>query len=444
MTPKQTLPVIHPHAAGIDVGSVTHYVAVGQQSEDVRSFGCYTEDLHALSHWLTEQGITTIAMESTGSYWKGLFQRLQQDGFEVLLVNGKHTRNVKGRKTDVLDCQWIQRLHSLGLLSGSFLPDASTAALRQYVRQREYLIEQQAAYIKKIESALRQMNIRLDAALSDIVGQSGRAILEAILSGERDASVLATLVNHRVRKSKAEIERSLTGEWKEEYLFEMQLSFELYNVIQSKIAACDSQIEGLLTESMQQKEVVENVTTVKKKKNKNAPKMDLQSVSTQLSGGVNLYQIEGVSDATVLALLSETSFNLSKFPSAKHFASWLALSPNNKVSGGKTLSSHTAHHNNRLAQAFRRAANAIGNMKKGALNQFFRRIAYRYGRMAAITATARKLAVIIYNMLTKKEAYRYEETVIYTERLRRLQLKNMQKKITALNIKPDELHFITV
>ena len=171
--------------------------------------------------------------------------------------------------------------------------------------------------------------------------------------------------------------------------------------------------------------------------------MDLQPISTQLSGGVNLYQIEGVSHATVLSLLSETGFDLSKFPSAKHFASWLALSPNNRVSGGKTLSSHTAHHNNRLAQAFRRAANAIGNMKKGALNRFFRRIAYRYGRMAAITATARKLAVIIWNMLTKKEAYRYEETVIYTERLRRLQLKSMQKKINALGIKSDELHFAT-
>lgn len=443
MTPKQTLPVIHAHAAGIDVGSTIHYVATGQSSEDVRSFGCYTEDLHALSNWLKEQGISTIAMESTGSYWKGLFQRLQQDGFEVLLVNGKHTRNVKGRKTDVLDCQWIQRLHSLGLLSGSFLPDAFTASLRQYVRQRDYLIEQQAAYIKKIEQALRQMNIRLDAAISDIVGQSGRAILEAILAGERDAAVLATLVNWRVKKTKAEIERSLTGEWKEEYLFEMQLSYELYGIIQSKIAMCDSRIEQLLTESMQQKEVVENVTTAKKKKNKNAPRMDLQHISTQLTGGVNLYHIEGVSDAMVLSLLSETGPDLSKFSTAKHFCSWMALCPNNKVSGGKTLSSKTAHHNNRLAQAFRRAANAIGNMKKGALNQFFRRIAYRYGRMAAITATARKLAVIVYNMLTKKQAYRYEETMVYTERLRRAQLKSLQKKIKALNIKPEELNFAT-
>jgi transposase len=284
------------------------------------------------------------------------------------------------------------------------------------------------------------MNIRLDAALSDVVGQSGKAILNAILSGERDAAVLATLVNWRVKKSRAEIERSLTGEWKEEYLFEMQLSYELYQIIQSKMMMCDRRIEQLLSERMQHKEA-HPVTLAKKKKNKNAPTMNLEHISTQLTGGVNLYHIEGVSDAMVLTLLSETGLDLTKFPTAKHFTSWLALAPNNRISGGKTLSSKVSHHNNRLAQAFRRAANAIGNMKKGALNQFFRRIAYRYGRMAAITATGRKLAVIVYNMLTKREQYRYEETAVYTERLRSIQLKHMQRKINALNIKPNELSF---
>lgn len=444
MTQKQSgLPVVNLHAAGIDVGSRTHFVAVGQEQKDVRSFGCYTEDLHELSGWLKQQGITTIAMESTGSYWKGLFQRLQQDGFEVLLVNGKHTHNVKGRKTDVLDCQWIQRLHSLGLLSGSFLPDNFTATLRQYVRQRDYLIEQQASYVKKIQQSLRQMNIRLDIAIKDIVGQSGKAILEAIIGGERDPAALASLVNRRVKKGKEEIARSLTGEWKEEYLFEMMLCYDLYKVLQTKIACCDQQIERLLGNNLSQRQGADPVITVKKKKNKNAPAMNLQQISAELSGGVNLYQIEGVSDVTVLTLISETGFDLSKFVTAKHFCSWLALSPNNKVSGGKIISSKVSHHNNRLAQALRRAANAIGNMKKGSLNQFFRRIAFKYGRMAAITATARKLAVIIWNMLTRKENYRFEETIVYTERLRRIQLKNMQKKINALQIKPEELHFVT-
>jgi hypothetical protein len=235
MTQKKTqLPVVNPHAAGIDVGSRTHFVAVGQQPEDVASFGCYTADLLQLSKWLKSKGITTIALESTGTYWKGLFRQLQTDGFEVLLVNGKHTRNVRGRKTDVLDCQWIQRLHSLGLLSGSFLPDECTAVLREYVRQRDHLIEQAAIYVKKMQQSLRQMNIRLDVALRDIVGMSGKAIVQAILQGERDPYVLAALANWRVKKSKEEIALSLQGTWKDEHLFELKMSLELYEVFQQK------------------------------------------------------------------------------------------------------------------------------------------------------------------------------------------------------------------
>jgi len=444
---KTNLPVVNPHAAGIDIGSRTHFIAVGQNAEDVRSFGCYTADHVEASKYLKANGITSVAMESTGSYWKGLFQHLQHDGFEVILVNGKHTHNVKGRKTDVLDCQWIQRLHSLGLLSGSFLPDEFTAEIRQYTRNREHLIEQAAAYVKKMKQALRLMNIRLDVAIRDIMGESGRAIVESILKGNRDPLSLALLTNYRVKKSKEEIVLSLEGNWKEEYLFELQMSYDLYNIFQGKIAECDKKIDLLLQEHLSEKiakgkiQTVKNIPLVKKKSNKNAPKIDLQTISTQLSGGVNLYQIEGVSNTTVLTLISETSMDLSKFPTAKHFASWLALSPNNKISGGKVLSSHIAHHNNKLAQSLRRAANAIGNLKAGKLNQFFRRIAFKYGRMAAITATARKLAVILWNMLTKKEQYKYEETAAYNDRLRKLQLKNIQRKIAALGIMEGELKF---
>lgn len=444
------LPVVNPHAAGIDVGSKVHYVAVGQRPEDVRTFGCYTADLIQLSKWLRAKGITTIALESTGSYWKGLFQRLQSDGFEVILVNGKHTKNVSGRKTDVLDCQWIQRLHSLGLLSGSFLPDEVTSMLRQYVRQRDHIISQGAIYIKKMQQALRLMNIRLDVAISDITGKSGRAIVEAILKGERDAQILAGFAHQSVKKSKVEIALSLEGTWRQEYLYELKMSYELFCVFEQKRAECDAQIEHLITKQLQYRlqsaavnsELPDSVKKVRKKKNKNAPKMALQSMSTQWSGGVNLYHIEGVSDITVLTLLSETGFDLSKFPTAKHFCSWLALSPNNRITGGKVISSKVSHHNNKLAGALRQAANAIGNMKEGKLHQFFKRIAYKYGRMAAITATARKLAVIIWNMLTRREAYRYEETVVYTDRLRRLQLKSIQRKIKALRIHPGELSFL--
>lgn len=446
-----SMPVVNPHAAGIDVGSTTHFVAVGQQPEDVKSFGCYTQDLHQISQWLKENGVITIAMESTGSYWRGLFKHLQDEGFEVILVNGKHTRNVKGRKTDVIDCQWIQRLHSLGLLSGSFLPDGFTEVLRQYVRQREHLVEQSATYIKKMQQSLRQMNIRLDVAIRDIVGESGRAIVEAILQGQRDPFSLASLVNYRVKKSKQEIALSLQGNWKEEYLFELQMSRDLYLTFQNKIAVCDKEIEKILLQRVKEHHSLQQcnktikkaqeIKSVKKKKNKNAPQINLQHICLQLTNGINLYAIEGVSDATVLTLISETGFNLNKFITAKNFCSWMALAPNNKISGGKMMSSHVSHHNNRLGQALRRAANAIGNMKKGALSQFFRRIAFKYGRMAAITATARKLGMIIWNMLTKREAYRYEETTVYTEMLRKLQIKQLQKKIITLNIQSHEVKF---
>ena len=446
-----SMPVVNPHAAGIDVGSKTHFVATGQQPEDVKSFGCYTQDLQQISQWLRENDITTIAMESTGSYWRGLFKHLQDEGFEVILVNGKHTRNVKGRKTDVIDCQWIQRLHSLGLLSGSFLPDTFTETLRQYVRQREHLVEQSATYIKKMQQSLRQMNIRLDVAIRDIVGDSGRAIVQAILQGQRDPFLLASLVNYRVKKSKQEIALSLEGNWKEEYLFELRMSHDLYLVFQNKIVVCDREIEKILLQRVEHSSLQQGnktikkdqeIKSVKKKKNKNAPQINLQQICLQLTNGINLYAIEGVSDTTVLTLLSETGFNLNKFTTAKNFCSWMALTPNNKISGGKMISSHISHHNNRLAQALRRAANAIGNMKKGALSQFFRRIAFKYGRMAAITATARKLGMIIWNMLTKREAYRYEETTVYTERLRKLQIKQLQKKIISLNIQSHELEFV--
>ena len=453
--PKQKLkmssmPVVNTYAAGIDVGSRTHYVATGQEAGQVRSFGVYQADLLKLSRWLKEERVITVAMESTGSYWKGLFQQLQADGFEVILVNGKHTRNVKGKKTDVLDCQWIQRLHSLGLLSGSFLPDDATDVLRQYVRQREHLIDYGSAYIKKMQQALRLMNIRLDVALSDITGLSGRTVIKAILGGERNPEILASLVDRRVKKSKEEIALSLQGNWREEYLFELKMSYELYEVFKQKERECEACIERLLddyirkvvAETNPNQNSKETVRKAQKKKNKNAPQMDLQSKCILLTHGINLYQIEGVSDSAVLTLLSETGLDLRKFPTAKHFSSWLALSPNNKKSGNRVISSHIAHHKNRLAKALRMAANAVGHCKEGRLAQFFKRIAYKYGRKAAITATARKLAVIIWNMLTKHQPYRYEDSAIYTEKIRRLQLKNIQRKINALNISDGELNLL--
>jgi transposase len=441
----ESMPVVNSRAAGIDVGSRSHWVAIGQQKEDVREFSAYTEGLECLCKWLKECGIQTVAMESTGNYWKALYILLQGCGFEVLLVNGKFTKNVKGKKTDILDCQWIQKLHALGLLEGSFIPDNDTQQLRQYCRHRQSLIEDAASYIKKIQQSLRQTNIRLDNALSDVTGASGRAIIEAILQGHRDPDYLASLVNYRVRTPKDELIKALTGDWREEYLFELKQSYEIYKHFREKIEECEKQIERILQQRINQKQMQgENdapLPKIKRKKyNKNDPRIDLQNLSLQLTGGVDISAIEGIGANAILTVLSEVGIDFSKFPSAKHFTSWLRLAPNKKVTGGKVFSSKTPKGSNRLADALRHAAVAIGfNLKTGALHHFFQRIVFKKGKLAAITATARKLAVIIWNMMTRKTDYAYIKDEDYFLRIRSKQVKAMKRKIQILNVLPAEL-----
>ena len=441
--------IVNPKAAGIDVGSKSHFVAIGQQKDDIREFGCYTHQLHDLCNWLKQEQVTTVALESTGSYWKPLFVMLQDYGLTPILVNGKFTKNVKGRKTDVLDCQWIQKLHMLGLLEGSFIPDLFTETLRHYCRHRQTLIEDAAGYINKMQKALRLTNIRLDVALRDVTGVSGKAIIEAILAGERKPIALAKLAYYNVKKSKEEIAQALTGDWREEYLFELKQSYEVYNYFHQKISECDIQIEKLLEEKIEDNEKQDGearLTYSGKKKNriKNDPRIDLQKLSYQLTGGVDLSSIESINSGAIMTILSETGIDLKDFSTAKHFSSWLRLSPNNKISGGKVLSSRTMKGKNRLASALRHAANTIGNVaKKGSLHQFFKRIAYKKGDLAAITATARKLAVIIYNMLTKKQEYRPMDQSDYLDKLRINQIKSLQRKINQLKILPDELKSAT-
>jgi len=249
----EKMPVIHSDAAGIDLGSKFHVVAIGQKLEQVRQFGVYTEDLHELANWLVENDIETVAMESTGSYWKGLFVILEDYGLNPILVNGSQVKNVKGRKSDVQDAQWIQRLHSLGLLNGSFIPDNLTDSLKQYSRHRQKLQNNGADYIKKMQKAMRLMNIRLDNVLSDVVGKSGRAIIEAIINGEKDAEKLADKMDYRVRKSRDEIIKALTGDWRDSYIFELKQSYELYKFLRKQITECDQMIEQIL------QQVVENL-----------------------------------------------------------------------------------------------------------------------------------------------------------------------------------------
>lgn len=436
----KNMEVIHPYAAGIDVGSRSHYVAVDQNEENVREFGIYSKHHKEMIDYLHLHSITTIAMESTGSYWQTLFFALQSAGFEVLLVSGHQTKNVKA-KTDVKDCQWIQKLHSLGLLRGCFLPDEQTNRIRSIHRHRNSLVEESAKMVNKMQKSLRMMNLRLDVVLSDIVGKSGIAIIEAILNGERCGKVLAALANNRVRKSKEEIANALQGQWSDELLFELEDCYDLFKILQTKIAVCDTKIESLLTEfTMKSIYTSKNKKLVKKQtKGKNQPKFDISTLSYK-KYGVDLFAIEGVSSCTVLTLITEIGEGIYKFNTAKQFSSFLRLAPNNRISGGKVISSRTPKGGNKFALCLRNAANTIDRKKEGALVSFFRRIAYRKGRAAAITATARKLAVIIWNMIVKKEEYHPMDPIIYQELIKNKTIASIKKRMLKLDIQICELN----
>lgn len=443
---KIELDIIHSKAAGIDIGSKFHFVSVGQDLEkDVREFGVYTEDLVALRKWLQERDIETVAMESTGDYWQNLYIELVSNGLEVILANGKFTKNITGKKTDVLDCMWIQKLHTLGLLSGSFLPDDMTTRLRTYCRQRAKMIGQAAQSSNKMQKFLKLLNFRLDVVVSDICGLTGLKIIKAIVGGELNPYSLAKHRHFNCRKSEEEIAKALHGNNREEYLFGLEQEYESYMFFQKKIRQCDEAIKKCIEDYFSSLEnPIDDMPVAKphKRRNKNAPKnIDLNTVSYQFFGGVDLMAIEGVSHATLLTLMSEIGTDgLSKFKTAKQFASWLRLAPNRKISGGKVLSNRTPRGSNRIKIALRNAANSIGNLKDSYLTKFFKKIAYKRGRKTAITATARKLAVIIWNMVTKKQEYNPPEIYLYLDQKRKLGIvKKMRKQIAKFDITAEDL-----
>ncbi|HKJ49738.1 MAG TPA: IS110 family transposase [Christiangramia sp.] len=443
---KMNLEIVNPDAAGIDVGSRSHYVAIGQQSGDVKEFGVFASDHQELIDWLNVNKIKTIAMESTGTYWQNLFSALQQAGFDVLLANGKFTKNIKGKKTDVLDCQWIQKLHSLGLLSGSFLPDKATEQLRTYCRHRNNLMDLTASASKKMQKYLRLMNLRLDVVVKDVCGLTGLKIIDAICQGENKPEILASFRHGNCRKSEQEISKALQSNGRQDYLFGLQQEYQMYLSFQEKIIECELQIKKYIEKLLDKNPKTKTLTTsnkVHKRVNKNAPKtFDLNQIAFKYFGGVDLMEIEGVSHSTILTLMSEIGPDgLKKFASAKQFASWLRLAPNNKVSGGKILSSKIPKGSNRLKIALRQAANAIGNMKEANLYNFFIRICIRKGRSAAITATARKLAMIIWNMIVKKVPYNPPNPYEFLDQKRKRKVREMQKLITNFNITPEEIGF---
>ena len=438
-----SLKIIHPSAAGIDIGSKTHWVAVDQVPGNVREFGVYTRDHERLIEHLKSHQITTVAMESTGSYWQTLFHALQKAGFEVILVPGSQTRNVKGRKTDILDCMWIQKLHTLGLLSSSFLLSDYLQTLRTYYAHREHLVEQSAMYINKMQKALRLMNIRLDVAIRDLTGKSGRTIVDAILAGHRDPDYLASLAHFRVKKTQQEIAAALHGNWRDDLLFELRSCLKFYDIYKNEILACDREIQSVLLNYFSETELLalENKAPdkqVRKQVSRNSPSFNVRQLAfAHLK--TDLFQIPGVSHSTVLCLLCNMGNNIKRFSTAKRFASWLRLVPNNKLSGGRIISSKTPKGKNAIALALRQAANSIGNQKQGPLTSFFKRIAYRKGRNAAITATARKLAIIIWNMVTKTQSFLQPNTELLLERRKNAQVKNIKMRLFRLNLTDSEM-----
>ncbi len=446
MKEQISLDVVNKNAAGIDIGSRSHWVAVGQTDDLIKEFGVYNENLYELADWLTKHDIATVAMESTGNYWQNLHAVLISKGFDVTLCNGKFTKNIKGKKTDVKDCQWIQKLHSLGLLSSSFLPDGDTEVLRTFTRHRHNLIKQAASATKKMQKYLRLMNIRLDVVVKDVVGLTGLKIIRAIALGETDPKKLAALRHYNCRKSEEEIAKALHSNGRKDFLYALKDELDTYEFIQKKIRECDDQIAAKLDDIIgKDPEKQEHHIDKKpyKRINKNTPKdIDINLKSYQMFKGTDLLAIEGMSYNTVLTIMSEVGYDgIKKFKTAKHFTSWLRLAPNNKVSGGKVLSSKIGKGSSRLKIALRNAANAIGNLKDSTpLRDFFHRINFRKGRVSAITATARKLAVIIWNMVIKGTQYQNPEGYLYLDQKRKLGLvKRIKKQIDKFGLTNDDL-----
>lgn len=444
---KMSLEVVNPNAAGIDVGSRSHWVSVGQDAEDVKEFGVYSQDHQELCKWLEKHKVTTVAMESTGTYWQNLFSFLVSYGFEVILVNGRQTKNIKGKKTDILDCQWIQKLHTLGLLSSSFLPDSTTDIIRTYSRHRHNVIKQSARTVMKMQKYLRLMNMRLDVVVKDIVGLTGKKIIEAFISGESSGVELAKHRHYNIKKSEEEIAKALQYNGREDYLFALKQEWSTYQHLQKQIDEIDVQIKNHLENVIDNDdEKKQHIASKKpyKRKNKNTIRgLDMNHMAYQYFEGVDLMAIEGVNDATIMAIIAEIGLEgIKKFKTAKQFTSWLRLAPNNKISGGKVLSQHLPKGSNQLKISLRQAANAIGNLKEGHLSDFFRRINYKKGRATAVSATARKLAVIIWNMLTKGIPYNPPTEYLFLDQKRKMKLvSRIKKNIAKFDIKPEDVGF---
>jgi transposase len=430
------MPMVHPNAAAIDVGATMHMAAVSpnRSPEPVRSFGTFTADLHRLVDWFTECGVETVVMESTGVYWIPIFELLDARGFIVFLVNARDAKHVPGRKTDVSDAQWLQRLHSFGLLRASFRPKGQIAELRAYVRQRERLLEYAASHIQHMQKALTEMNLQLHHVVADITGTTGLRIIRAILAGDRDPEALARLRHYSCHSSAETIAKALTGSYRPEHLFALEQALALYDAYHEKASACDARIEAVLRElSIDRGRGHGPAPRVSRRRNRtdqaNALTFDVREALFALLGK-DITTIDGLGPYLSLKLIAECGDDLSSWPSAKHFTSWLGLAPSNKVSGGKMLSSRTRRSGGRAAALLRLAAVTVGRTDT-ALGAFYRRLSSRIGKAKAVTATARKIAVLFYNAVRNGMDYVDPGASSYETRYRARVVSNLHRRAKA-------------
>jgi transposase len=422
------------NAAGIDIGATAHFVAVppDRDPQPVRQFAPFTADLHRLADWLTECGVETVVMESTGVYWIPLFELLEERDFTVLLVNARHVKNVSGRKSDVLDCQWLQQLHTYGLLSGAFRPADEIVVLRSYLRQRTTLVQGASAHIQHMQKALQQMNILLHQVVADITGVTGMTILRAILAGERDPQVLAQSRDPRCKNSAEVIAQSLVGNYRAEHLFALQQAVTLYEVYQAQIVACDEQIDRSLA-TFTPVTVEPPPTPAKPRQRSGNPfHFDAHAQLYRMTG-VDLTRIDGIESVTALTVLGEIGTDMSRWKTVKHFTSWLGLCPGTKVSGGRVLGSKTKPTANRAATALRLAAGSLWR-SRSALGAYLRRMSARLGKPQAVTATAHKLARLVYSMLKHGTEYVDVGQDYYERQYRERVVQNLTRRAKELGL----------
>jgi transposase len=438
----ESLSQINLDAAGLDIGAAEIWACVPEDRDEVpvRRLDTFTADLHALADWLSDCGVTTVAMESTGIYWMPIYEILESRGMAVCLVNAQATKKVSGRKSDVLDCQWIQQLHTYGLLAASFRPPADICVLRSYVRQRESLLQQRSRQMQPMQKALHLMNLKLPTVITDLTGLTGMQIMRAILDGERDPVQLARLRDPRCKSSESEIAKALTGNYQPEHLLALRQAVEGFDFFTQQLTACDAELEHLYAVFPPQVDLLEQpLPDAPHRHRPQHPDYDLRTYLYR-AVGVDLTAIKGIDGLLAQDILAESGTDMSRWKTAKHFAAWLGLAPNHKSSAGKVKSRRTKSTNNRASTAFRLAAQSVSRSST-TLAAFYRRIKARHGAPVAITATAHKMARIVYQMLKHRTPYTDSGLDAYLDQQRQRSLRSLHRLAHKLGFQlvPDAL-----